>query len=280
MEERIFTSGVPGLRMESILRKDRFEMEVVHAHTFLEIYYLYGGSSVYHFGGGRYPIEKGAFVFMAPGCMHRTSGCDCERVLLEIDPTFLRRYDGALSFLRAEGGAVLQLTASGQQKVEALLDCLAECLREKPAGYEEKLRLYLAGVIACAGDHGRAVSSGREYQSPRLRQAERAIRFIEQLYTQEITLEDIASALFMNKYYLSHLFREVTGFTVFSYVIAVRLQHARTLLITTDMRVSDLCGQVGFASQAHFNRLFLREVGMSPLRFRKTGKPAADAETK
>lgn len=61
----------------------------------------------------------------------------------------------------------------------------------------------------------------------------------------------------------------MTGCTLVEYLTAVRLQHARYLLASTRLHVADIASRTGFNSLSHFNRVFLRQVGMPPLQYRK-----------
>ena len=113
-------------------------------------------------------------------------------------------------------------------------------------------------------EHARGAPAVPRDRSPRHRLAEAVIRYLDAHYDQDVTLEEVAQALYVSKYHLSRAFKEVTGCTLVEYLTAVRLQHARYLLASTRLHVADIASRTGFNSLSHFNRVFLRQVGMPP----------------
>jgi len=77
------------------------------------------------------------------------------------------------------------------------------------------------------------------------------------------TLDDLARHAAMNKFVLVRWFRRVFGTTPHAYLMAVRLERARTLL-AAGMRSVDASAATGFADQAHFTRWFKRRYGVTP----------------
>ncbi len=92
---------------------------------------------------------------------------------------------------------------------------------------------------------------------------------IEKNYAERITLRETARLFHIDMYYLSHLFRQITGFTFRDYLLLQRISAARQLLITTGESVTDVCMLSGFNNLNHFIRLFKQKEGITPLQFRK-----------
>lgn len=273
METIVYCGKSPGLSMEYRKRSGPFQMDVSHAHAFCEAYYLRSGECVYSLNGRSYSLDKGSFVFIPAHLLHRTAASSHERILLEIDPQLLRGFGAALPIAKAQSELVIRLDEAAQSRTEAFFSCIAECLSKKATGYETQARLYLASLFAYVGGFARLSPVCARTLTSRQQKAEQIIRYIENNYMRSLSLNDLARDLFSSKYYLAHLFRQETGFTVFSYLTAVRLQQARTLLTETSLCVSDVAEQSGFPSQSHFNRIFLRETGVSPLKYRKANRP-------
>lgn len=94
--------------------------------------------------------------------------------------------------------------------------------------------------------------------------------YLEAHFSQEITLKDTAAAFHVNMYYLSHVFKEVAGFTFKDYLILLRLSRAKELLGNTSRSITEVCNLAGFNNVNHFIRLFKAKTGSSPLQFRKS----------
>lgn len=71
---------------------------------------------------------------------------------------------------------------------------------------------------------------------------------------------------------LRRKFKESTGQTLSSYMTALRISHAKELLITTDLDINEICIQCGYLDLSSFIRLFKSEIGVSPGRFREMNK--------
>ena len=102
------------------------------------------------------------------------------------------------------------------------------------------------------------------------RQADNIASWINQHYCEKISLERIAKELNLSKYYISHLFKEVTGYTVMQYVMDCRLIQVKYLLeMQPNLPLEDIYISTGFESAAHFSRFFKERMGMTPTSYRK-----------
>jgi two-component system response regulator YesN len=95
---------------------------------------------------------------------------------------------------------------------------------------------------------------------------------IEQQYDRPLSLTKLAGQVYLNPSYLSRLFRRHTGMTLIACINQTRLQKARHLLSTTNMKVSDIAARCGFESPSYFNQAFKKAIGLAPMEYR-TGRP-------
>ena len=84
-----------------------------------------------------------------------------------------------------------------------------------------------------------------------------------------MTLQTIGDALNASPYYLSHVFKNMSGYSPIQYLLRRRLGEAQTLLISTDLTISDIAGLVGFETQSYFNSQFTKHVGIPPKKYRE-----------
>ena len=80
----------------------------------------------------------------------------------------------------------------------------------------------------------------------------------------------MGKALHVSPYYLSHVFKEASGYSPTQYLLRRRIGEAHNLLIATDLPMSKIAERVGFETQNYFNLQFSKHVGMPP---RNTGSP-------
>ncbi len=92
--------------------------------------------------------------------------------------------------------------------------------------------------------------------------------YIERNYQKALTIEFISSLLYMNRSYLSHLFKEKTGDTFINYLNSVRLLKAKQLLRETDKKLYSIAKAVGYDNVKYFFRVFKRYEKMTPEQYR------------
>ncbi len=82
-------------------------------------------------------------------------------------------------------------------------------------------------------------------------------------------LEEVADATNMSPYHFLRKFKHTYGETPNEFLIRLRIEHAKKLLVTGNFSISEVCERVGYASLGSFSSLFLREVGCTPSSYRK-----------
>ena len=91
--------------------------------------------------------------------------------------------------------------------------------------------------------------------------------YIDDNYQESIDLEQISKQAFLSRFHFHRLFRKVYQRTPLQYLTQKRLDKAKDLL-TENMRVGDVCNEVGFESIGSFSVLFKKEIGFAPQYYR------------
>jgi AraC-like DNA-binding protein len=101
-----------------------------------------------------------------------------------------------------------------------------------------------------------------------------SMHFIRERHADKLTVEALARRAAMSASHYAHRFRAVARVSPMRYVREVRLDRARTLLLTGDARAGEVATHVGFESPAHFTREFKRRYGVPPSRYRPSESSA------
>lgn len=99
------------------------------------------------------------------------------------------------------------------------------------------------------------------------RKLQQAIHYIHQHLSEEVTLEAIATHLNMSHFYFCRMFKQSTGVTPYQYLLRLRIEHAKQLLLQGDLSIVEIALEVGFANQSHLTHHFKRLVGVTPKQF-------------
>lgn len=131
---------------------------------------------------------------------------------------------------------------------------------------EAKLR----EVLACALDDAVKCAEADPWHnsSEERRLAREAQMIVDERFSENLTLQSIASELYVGKTRLCTVFREQMGSCIAEYLRAQRMCEARRLLETTDMKMAEISRAVGYAHASSFTDAFKREFGISPSEWR------------
>ncbi len=99
------------------------------------------------------------------------------------------------------------------------------------------------------------------------------IDYLSSHYTEPITLDTLANELHVNKYYLSHTFSGKLNTSFTDYLNQLRTEHAMMLLSSTNDSITNICELSGFETQRTFNRVFKKNVGITPNKYRADKQP-------
>ena len=97
---------------------------------------------------------------------------------------------------------------------------------------------------------------------------ETAKKYINDNFNKDLKVENIAGTVNMSESYFSRLFKKATTFSPYDYLLNVRLEKAKELLLKTDLPISEIAYKTGFNSDANFIYFFKKETGISTLKFR------------
>lgn len=101
-------------------------------------------------------------------------------------------------------------------------------------------------------------------------QLRRAIEYIEDHCVRNIRLEELASLTGLSQSHFSHAFKASTGLPPHQWQTRARLERAKQLLLKDDTPLTHVAAETGFADQAHFTRVFRKNIGATPANWKKT----------
>ena len=252
------------------LPEDQSRPRILHAHQDLsEILLICGGSGRYLVGETFYDVRAGDLVLYNSGVVHdEFSSAD--------DAIF--SYCAAIAGLRlpglrenafiADGAPALLHVGEEAEDMRLLLDMMYRyLLADRPEC--ETLCHHL--TLALLGRVLRLTGDARDPAEAEPRTLGRQVQaFIDGHFSEPLTLQDMGRALHVSHYYLSHAFKEASGYSPTQYLLRRRIGEAQNLLISTDLPMAKIAEQVGFETQNYFNLQFSKHVGMPPGKFRES----------
>lgn len=92
--------------------------------------------------------------------------------------------------------------------------------------------------------------------------------YINSHLSENISLDRISKEVYVSPYYISKLFKRVTGENISEYIMRKRVDYAKKLLLTTDLSIKEVMYKVGYTAEPYFYHLFKKLTGVSPTQFR------------
>ena len=96
----------------------------------------------------------------------------------------------------------------------------------------------------------------------------RILQFLNEYHTN-ITLDDLCRHFARSKSHISHMFKSSSGMTIRAYANLLKLEDAKKLLSETDLSITEIALDTGFNDVSYFIKLFKKQFGISPLKYRK-----------
>lgn len=97
----------------------------------------------------------------------------------------------------------------------------------------------------------------------------KGLDYIREHFCEKITVAEVAEYACMSKFCFMRHFEKVVKTTVYQYINGLRLERAKWLLETTDLKVLDIALEVGYSDIQGLNKLFLKNTGVTPTQFRE-----------
>jgi two-component system response regulator YesN len=93
--------------------------------------------------------------------------------------------------------------------------------------------------------------------------------YVDENFSEDIKLEDVAEHVYLNANYISDLFKRETGIKFSKYLMSKRMEEAKKLLMDPRSKVNEVSAMVGYQDTKYFSRLFQEYVGVSPAKYKK-----------
>jgi len=127
----------------------------------------------------------------------------------------------------------------------------------------QELLLTLAHHASTTPEHERNSKAGDAVK--------RAAAHLDSHLADELYIPALARDIGMSQNWLAKAFRDVHGQTLQRYLLARRIEHAQSLLLTTDLPIARIAERLGFGDSQHFNKQFRRLAGCNPTAYRLRG---------
>lgn len=250
----------------------------IHYHPTLELCFCISGSGSYKTKKNFYSFSENDFFLFRANELHCitdiTSQEGMKLINLHISPDFLLNNSTLEPFL----GCFLLSSKLKTHKMNdlfpsseylSMINSIRNEFTTKSIGYEEVIKNLVVNILIYIGRTLQAEQTTSKNRTSRnLYFLKNILQEIELNYTENLTLEEISKKLNYHKNYLSALFKNTFGTTLWEYILIKRIDKALDLIRNSDLPITEIYLQCGFNNSANFNKQFKKYTGKLPREFR------------
>ena len=240
-----------------------------HAHDFLELYLFLDGSVTYYIEDQVYDLCPGDLLIIPPGRMHRpviaNERAAYERMVLWVELDYIARIDSAAGELQAAlrgiGANGYRVPLRGDDLIFAA-SLFRRIVKMERGGVftSSAIRLYLKDAFE-AYSLVEKEARGETAVIPQV------IRYLTEHFREPLRLDDLAARFFISKSYLNRHFKAYTNATVYAYLMALRITHARRML-REGATAAEAGRECGFSDYSTFYKAFKAQTGITQQEFK------------
>lgn len=261
-------------------RSASVNMAFQHFHPFYEIMVLLAPEGEHLFEGNLYHLSYGDMVLIPPYLLHKSiyrKGAPSKRIIIDFlfPSEWMEDGTGYPELLSPFHASQHIYRFSDRQRLklyELLNRIMVYSMQPEYTGSSlDELMIHTRFVeflheLYQAKDQN--VYLNDLVTTPLTQKMHAVASYIHQHYQEPLTLSNLAETFFISPCYLSRSFKETMNFTLSDYIQITRIKNTQHLLMTTDWKISDIASACGFSSFSQFNRIFHKQIGMSPREYR------------
>lgn len=254
-----------------------------HFHDHFEILYVTKGKAIVQIGEVSYHVKQDDILFANMYQIHSAITQDDQPAIihaivfhkdmldiLNIHDYFMKYLEPFLSG-EERFPAKLESNSELRQATQTSLDMIISEATLKPIAYEVFIKTEIERMFANFYRY-KSTLGGSSYHPISKNHQELLNQFVSYIasnYHSLITLDDISSALGLDKSYFCRLIKKLTGRSFTQFLSIYRIKQAEILLKKTSFSISLISEKVGFTCYSYFNRVFKEYIGTTPSSYRK-----------
>lgn len=249
-----------------------------HWHRELEILYILNGHATVNMDGERYELKPLGAIVMDCAKIHevlyalpQTMG-----ICIHVSRQLMRRY---LPDVEASGISCAEKRLTEEQRpfyteICGYLKELTVLYVDQKQTYQLRSTALILNILACLTEHFGVLAANASpvAKAGNMERLERICDYVEHHYAEEITLQEAADELGLNKEYFCRFFRQNTGTSFIRYVNQVRIDHIYQDLLYTDGSIQEIMERHGFFNQKLFYRMFKERYECTPRELKRMTK--------
>lgn len=242
-----------------------------HKHNVYQMIYVTRGGVEYEIAGNKGSCDAPCVIFISNYEPHTIRGTSEEygRYVVTLDP---RKTDALLSETPSlctvfSIHSVGFKHAVGIERIGTEFDVVFGQFARSFGDGAEDMRIWLSALLSLLKRNFPALFSERGGNAERVTALVRTE--LENDLKMNLDLDALAARYYVSRFYLAHIFKDITGYSLKRYQLLCRISYACELLSASDYTVAEVAERCGIGDLSNFSRYFRQIMGMSPSEYRK-----------
>jgi AraC-like DNA-binding protein len=240
----------------------------LHIHTNHELYYLIDGKTKYFVDDEVYVLEKGDLIFIPSNTLHNSDSEDTlynERIVLAVPDDIFN--NGFLSLLdNFKNNKLIHIPHENLYIVEKLLNKIEKEYKKNKEYKDILIRTYTLELLTLICRHRKNTIDVSSSANKMITQVS---DYIRSNFNANITLGELSRIFSISESYLSRSFKKEIGIGIGEYITYLRITNAESLLVETNLSLTEIAHRSGFNDSNYFSAVFKRFTDHSPYKYRK-----------
>jgi len=250
-----------------------------HFHAGYELQLVINASYQLFVREENYAVSARELVFIDEYNLHKLiydQNAPCERYIIHFKRSFVQNFlrtwggENLLDELSKKPSSHINLAPATYENVRSLFERLCDLSSDAEMSPDKREGLIKSALFLLLETIRSLLPDAREEIHTKKQDQVRAIiHYLDEHFAEDITLEQLEKVFFLTKYHICHIFKEVTGFSLFSYLQHRRVIEAQRLLRVPGTKATDICYQCGFSGVQQFYKVFKKVVNLTPRAYAK-----------
>lgn len=232
----------------------------LHWHEHVEVLYISNGEAMVNLNNRQFAVKKGDIVVINSNTLHSmpTKPVDCTYYCIIISKQFFNNILSNHDHFFCDH--------INSKELSQIYDSIIREMKEKQPHYKLQVQSLCASLLITLA---RQYSLNQEdffdsSDNQKQNIVKKAIAFINSNYQDNITIDSIALHVGFSKYYLCHVFKEMTGQTVIDYVNVLRCNQVKNMISSGSANISQSALSCGFNNLSYFTKTYKKHMGVLP----------------
>lgn len=283
MEDRALITIKRGYLKENFrffhLKDKKADEHTFHYHDFNKIVIFISGNVTYVIEGKYYKLRPWDILFVSSNELHKPiidPNEYYERIIIWVNANFLASQstddsDLLTCFQKAakEKLNLFRLNSDNLNIIKDTIFRLEEAIIDRDFGSKILQKVYFVQLMVYLNRFMLSIKTKKDDKD--IQYDERVVSilaYINENIDSNLSIDNIASKFYLNRYYLMHNFKNQTGYTLHNYILQKRLAKA-VALVKKGLKAASVSEQCGFQDYSSFVRAFKKNFGLSPRQYYK-----------